>query len=195
MAYALRCFTLLSLGACGSCGLVSEGDVSSGAFLDTGDAALRRAIVDDEMLQSAHAECDVRELARLTDTRTDNSSVQHYASTMLQEHGALFVELRQLAQERGGTLPYEMSDEGADQLNMLRSDVGPPFDRAYLAGQIQLQQAAQAAFYELQRGLDGGVRHWALESADVWRRDEAWARQIYGAILTGTGIDDTRRDP
>ena len=187
-------FRYLSLGAmaaCTSCGDAAQFEEVS----EPRSAHQRLAASYNDVIRHGREECDVREMARLGQQRGNTGSVQHYASTVTDEHGTLFINLQQTVQNRGGALAYEMTAAGAQQYEQLANYAGSNFDRSYLAGQIQLQQATQASLSDLQATNDSEIRTWAQQAANVWQRDEQWARQIYASIIIDTDVDDSVEGP
>ena len=187
LAFAsLRCLALGAVTACTSCG--SDLTQGSQAFAAPGDLDRSLKLDFNTILSGGRSECDATQLAILAERRSELGSVQHYASTLEQEHSALFQELQAIVtRSRGAALPYEMSADGVGQYNCLANYAGSNFDRTFLVGQIHMQEAAQTTLASLRDG-DGELSAWAQRAASLWQRDETWARQIYGSIVLGGGI-------
>jgi putative membrane protein len=116
------------------------------------------------MIKAAESDQIEIQTSQLALQRSKNPNVRQYAQRMIQEHRASSKRLQPIAQQRGVTLPTDISSEDIFLLNQLQQFSGAIFDQAYWTGQIQSHAKTQAEYRRyLCEGKDPELRAFASQ--------------------------------
>jgi len=83
------------------------------------------------------------QLGQLATTRAQSADVKQFAWTMVSEHTAALVELKQAAGDAGGPFPTELDDNRRAVQNRLASLHGAEFDREYMNVMVDTHQQVE----------------------------------------------------
>lgn len=117
------------------------------------------------------AQSDMTEImtSRLALQRSTNSNVRAFAQRMIQHHTMSSNQLKQLAQQKGVTLPQIPNALGEALMRRLAGLRGAQFDQAYMAGQVQAHTATEAEYqrYLQSQGGDPAVKAFASQGVQL----------------------------
>lgn len=130
----------------------------------TKDAKLSHA--DREFIEKAAkggmAEVELGQLAR---DHASNEQVKQFAAKMVTDHSKANEELRQLAQEKGVTMPAGPSHMDNHEMTKLSKLTGADFDREYMKNMVKDHQKDVKEFQkEASKAKDPDVRNFAAKT-------------------------------
>jgi putative membrane protein len=95
------------------------------------------------------------EAAKLALERSQNDKIKQFAQKMIADHGKADAELKQLAQQKGVTLPTELMSRHQMMLDELRDEGTPEeFDEAYRRAMLASHKEAVSMFDEMKDDAD-----------------------------------------
>ena len=160
----------------------SAPSLSSPSSSSTPSRATQASSLDREfMTMAAHSDSFEIKSSQLALQKSSSPEVKQYAQKMIDEHTQSTNQLKQIAAQKGATLP---SDPGAfnqavlDQLTPLS---GTEFDRAYLEAQANGHMQAVAVFRtESGRGQDTALKQFAARLLPTIEQHYTMASQLTG---------------
>lgn len=93
------------------------------------------ALSDDDnkfLMEAASGGMMEVELGQLAQQKAQNAKVKEFGSMMVTDHTKANNELKDLAQQKGATLPTMMKDEHQKHVKELSEKTGADFDKAYM---------------------------------------------------------------
>lgn len=114
------------------------------------------------MLQAAHSDQTEIQTSRLALQKSRSQAVRSFAQRMIQEHTKSTQQLKQIAQQKGVTLPTDVGAENQPLLSQLKKLSGTAFDQAYMTGQVQAHNKTEQRFKAyLRQGQDPQLKTFA----------------------------------
>jgi putative membrane protein len=102
------------------------------------------------------------EMGRLALQHGSNEKVKQFGQRMVDDHTNANDQLKQLASQKGVTLPSEVNAKQKSTINKLSQLSGPEFDRVYMADMVKDHQEDVAEFqHEANSGNDPDVKAFA----------------------------------
>lgn len=129
-------------------------------------------------------------LGNLAEQNASNDAVKQFGSKMMADHSKANDELRQIADQKGITLPSHLDTQDKQQSTMLQSKKGPAFDKAYTRDMVKDHEADIAEFRrEAEYGKDPAVKAWAQQTLPMLEQHLALAKQVAGQV----GVENTSK--
>ena len=147
---------LLALGA-----TVAYGQGSYGH--DTASSTAKLSHSDREFIENAAkgGMAEV-ELGQFAQQHASNEQVKQFAAKMVTDHSKANEELRQLAQEKGVTMPAGPSHMDNHEMTKLSKLTGADFDREYMKNMVKDHEKDVKDFQkEASKARDPDVKNWA----------------------------------
>ena len=102
------------------------------------------------------------EMGRLALQHASNEKVKQFGQRMVDDHSNANDQLKQLASQKGVTLPTEVNAKQKSTINKLSQLSGSEFDRAYMADMVKDHHEDVAEFqHEANSGKDSDVKTFA----------------------------------
>lgn len=136
------------------------------------------------------AQSDMSEImtSRLALKRSTNPNVRAFAQRMIEHHTMSSNQLKQLAQQKGVTLPEVPNAQGEALMRRLSGLSGAQFDQAYMTGQVQAHAATEAEYrrylQESQQGGDPDVRAFANQGVQMVAQHRQTATNMMARRMT-----------
>jgi len=112
-----------------------------------------------------------------------SDAVKEFGNRMVTDHSQANDQLRQLAQQKGITLPSHMDAKDKRVNKLLQSKQGAAFDQAYIRDMVEDHEADVAEFRkEATNGKDPEVKAWAQKTLPVLEQHLATAKQVAGQV-------------
>ncbi|MGI0485074.1 DUF4142 domain-containing protein [Pantanalinema rosaneae CENA516] len=129
--------------------------------------------------QAAEAGLAEVELGQLAVQRAGSSEVREYAQEMVQEHTQANDELKQLATQKGITLPQTLNQQHQTAKTNLSNLSGAAFDRAYM-DLMRQDHAKVVSLFQQQasQGQDPELRNWAAKTLPTLQEHAQEAQSI-----------------
>jgi putative membrane protein len=129
-------------------------------------------------------------LGNLAKQNGGSDAVKGFGDKMVTDHSQANEELRQLAQQKGITLPSDVNSKDKKINKMLASKQGSDFDKAYIHDMVKDHEADVAEFRnEAENGKDPEVKAWAQKTLPVLEQHLATAKQVAGQV----GVDNSKK--
>jgi putative membrane protein len=152
------------------------------AAKESKDAKLARG--DAKFLKEA-AEGNLAEvrLGELADQRAASDSVKQFGKRMATDHQKAYDELKQLASQKGVTVPTAL-DRGHQRLfDRLSKLSGADFDRTYMKEMVKDHDKDVKAFRkEADSGKDADVKSWAGKTLPTLQEHQQQAKQLAASV-------------
>ncbi len=105
------------------------------------------------------------QLAGLAQQHASNDQVKQFAAKMVTDHSKANEEVRQLAQEKGVTMPAGPSHMENHEMTKLSKLTGADFDREFMKGMVKDHEKAVKEFQkEADKAKDADVRNFAAKT-------------------------------
>jgi len=131
------------------------------------------------------------QLGKLAAQKADSADVKEFGQRMVDDHSKAGDELKQLASDKGVTLPTEIPSKEQKLMNRLQGLSGPAFDKAYMEAMVKDHEHDVNAFRNAsQKGPDADVKAWAAKTLPTLQDHLQMARQTaekVGAALASSG--------
>jgi putative membrane protein len=123
------------------------------------------------------------ELGRLAAQKAKSPDVKKFAQRMVADHAKAIVELKQLASNKGITLPAEPNAEQKAEKDRLSKLSGAEFDSEYMSMMSAAHDKAVAAFEdESQHGSTPDVKAWATKILPTLKEHQSMAKDIFAKL-------------
>jgi putative membrane protein len=160
-------------------------------------SSMSRAATSDEsgsdhmfVMKAAQGGMAEVSLGNLAKQNGGSDAVKQFGSKMVTDHSQANNELRQLAQQKGITLPTDVDSKDKRLSKKLESKQGSEFDKAYIQDMVKDHEADVAEFRrEAESGKDPEVKAWAQKTLPVLEQHLAAAKQVAGQV----GADNTKK--
>jgi putative membrane protein len=128
------------------------------------------------------------EMGRLASERGSSDAVKQFGQRMVTDHGKANDELKQLAQEKGVTVPTELNSKDKKQLDRLSKLSGADFDKAYARDMVRDHNKDVKEFQkQAQKGRDADLKSWAGKTLPVLQEHEQQAKQMSASVGAAGG--------
>ncbi|WP_432807797.1 DUF4142 domain-containing protein [Pantanalinema sp. GBBB05] len=119
------------------------------------------------------------QLGQLAVERAGSSEVKQYAQEMIQEHTQANNELKQLAAQKGITLPQTLNQQHQTAKANLSSLSGAAFDRAYM-DLMKQDHAKVVSLFQQQanQGQDPDLKNWAAKTLPTLQEHKQMAQSV-----------------
>jgi putative membrane protein len=125
-------------------------------------------------------------LGRLAEQNATSDAVKKFGARMVEDHMRLSKELRDLASQKGISLPDGLDQKHQQLMEQLTKLRGADFDRAYTGDMVEGHQKAIDQFEtEAKSGQDPDVKAWAEKSLSTLREHLRMAQQLAKEIKGG----------
>jgi putative membrane protein len=126
------------------------------------------------------------ELGRLASEHGSSDAVKQFGQRMVTDHGKANDELKQLAQEKGVTLPTELDSKHKKTMDRLSKMSGAEFDRAYAKEMVRDHNKDVKDFQRAaQKGRDADLKSWAGKTLPVLQEHQQQAQQMSASVGGG----------
>jgi len=116
-----------------------------------------------------------------------SDAVKQFGDKMVTDHSQANDQLKQLAQQKGITLPSGPSAKDKRTSKMLQSKQGADFDKAYIDDMVKDHETDVAEFREeAQNGKDPEVKAWAQKTLPTLEQHLANVKEIAGQVGADT---------
>lgn len=123
------------------------------------------------------------ELGQLAVEKSSNEDVKRFAQLMVEDHGKANEDLKQLATQKGVSLPSEPTAKQKAKKEQLSKLSGDEFDRAYMSDMLKDHKADIAAFEkESDSGNDSDIKRFASQALPTLRAHLKQAESVTGKI-------------
>jgi putative membrane protein len=114
------------------------------------------------VMEAAHGGMAEVELGKLAAEKGSSDAVKQFGKRMAEDHGKASDELKQLAQQKGVTLPTDLDAKHKQLRERLTKLTGAEFDRAYANEMVKDHKKDVADFKrEASRAKDPDLKAWA----------------------------------
>jgi len=122
-------------------------------------------------------------LGQLAVEKSSNEDVKRFAQRMVEDHGKANEDLKQLAAQKGVSLPSEPSAKQKAKKERLSKLSGDEFDRAYMSDILKDHRTGIAAFeQESDSGTDSDIKKFASQALPTLREHLKQAESVTGKI-------------
>jgi putative membrane protein len=123
------------------------------------------------------------ELGQLAAEKSSNEEVKRFAERMVEDHGKANENLKQLAAQKGVSLPSEPSAKQKANKERLAKLSGEEFDKAYMSDMLNDHRTDIAAFeQESDSGKDSDIKEFASQALPTLREHLKQAESVTGKI-------------
>lgn len=134
------------------------------------------------MIKAAQSDLTEIQTSQLALQRASNPQVREYAQMMINEHTQSSNKLKQLARQKGVTLPTTPGPDGQALLARLRPLSGAQFDRPYMLGQANAHAKTETEYRkQLRQGQDQNVRAFASQVLPIVAEHRRMAQNMVAA--------------
>ncbi len=128
-----------------------------------------------QVVQDSMAEV---QLGQLASQRALRDEVKQFGQRMVRDHTQVHNELKQLAAQKGITLPQDSGDEHREVMENLSKLSGADFDRAYMNSMAT--EDLSSFEREAQQGQDQDLKAWTTKTLPMLQEHLRVARSITG---------------
>lgn len=155
--------TLIAIGAVALLGVTAPAQ-QTGTMSRRNENALNAMDKKFVMMAAQGGMAEVKE-GQLAADKGANSAVKQFGERMVKDHGKANDELKQLATEKGLTLPEDIGAKNRAGYDKLASLSGAAFDRTYSRQEVKDHEQTIALFrQEVKRGHDPDLKRWAQQT-------------------------------
>jgi putative membrane protein len=128
------------------------------------------------------------ELGKLASERGSSDAVKQFGQRMVTDHGKANDELKQLAQQKGVTLPTDLDSKHKKTIDRLSKLSGADFDKAYARDMVRDHDKDVKDFQrESQKAKDADLKSWAGKTLPVLKEHQQQAREMSTSVGGGGG--------
>ena len=138
------------------------------------------------MTEAARGNMAEVELGRLATERGSSDAVKQFGQRMVSDHGKANDELKQLAQQKGVTLPTDLDSKHRKTMDRLSKLSGAEFDKAYAKDMVRDHDKDVKEFQrEAQKAHDADLKSWAGKTLPVLQEHQQQAREMSASVGAG----------
>lgn len=143
-----------------------------------------------EAAQGGQAEV---ELGKLAVGKAVNSDVKSFGQKMVDDHSKANDKLRQVAAEKGLSLPSDLDQKSRAEYNHLEKLSGAAFDRAYVKLMVKDHVKDLADFQrESQKAADPAIRQFVTETLPTLQEHLSMAKDLQSKVVGAAGAGARR---
>lgn len=165
-----------------------------------GDPSALSSADRDFMMKTAVGGMAEVELGRMAAQKAANSDVKTFGKHMVDDHSKANDELKQLASQKGVTLPTEVDAKHKETMDRLSKLNGAAFDNAYVSEMVKDHTEDVLEFErETNQGQNSDVKAWAAKTLPTLRDHMRMISDIEAKMKGGkpvnsnTGNSNSRR--
>lgn len=120
----------------------------------------------------------------LAEKSAESPEVKEFASHMVKDHGDAEQNLKQIAQDKGLSLPAGLSDDKKDTISEINALQGAEFDRKYAAEiGVKAHDEAVSLFEEASKhAKDEDVKAFAEKTLPVLKKHQEMGKELHQSI-------------
>ena len=144
-----------------------------------------RSVTSDQTFLKEAAEGGLAEveLGQLAAEKSSNEDVKRFAERMVEDHAKANENLKQLAAQKGVSLPTEPSPQQKANNERLSKLSGDEFDKAYMSDMLKDHRTDITAFeQESDSGTDSDIKKFASQALPTLREHLKQAESVSGKI-------------
>jgi putative membrane protein len=127
------------------------------------------------------------ELGHLAADKASNAEVKEFAQRMVKDHSQANDQLKQIASQKGVTLPTSLSAKDQATKNKLSKLSGDAFDQAYMSDMLKDHKTDIAAFQkETTNGKDPDVKQFASQTLPTLKDHLKHAQSVSPKLTSST---------
>jgi putative membrane protein len=164
--------------------LVAAAPLQSSAQTTSKETSGKMASSDAKfMTEAARGNMAEVELGRLATERGSSDAVKQFGQRMVSDHGKANDELKQLAQQKGLTLPTDLDSKHKKTIDKLSKLSGAGFDKAYAKEMVRDHDKDVKEFqHEAQKARDADLKSWAGKTLPLLQEHQQQARQMSASV-------------
>ncbi len=168
-------------------GMPGANDPNSPSATMGRDATTMKSPDQDFIMKAAQGGMAEVNLGNLAKQNGGSDAVKQFGDKMVTDHSKANDELRQLAQQKGITLPSDVSGKDKRLGKTLQAKQGSEFDKAYTRDMVRDHQADIAEFKrEAESGKDPEVKAWAQKTLPTLEQHLSAAKQVASQVGADT---------
>jgi putative membrane protein len=137
------------------------------------------------MMKAAEGGMDEVQLGQLATQNAKSDEVKQFGQRMVDDHTKANDQLKQLAEQKGVTLPTELSAKDKSEKEHLAKLQGEQFDRAYMQHMVQDHKKDVAEFKkESTSANDPQLKDWASQTLPTLESHLKQAEQVESAEMS-----------
>jgi putative membrane protein len=122
-------------------------------------------------------------LGQIAKEKSQNQAVRDFAERMITDHGKANDQLKQLATQKGATLPPTLSRTGRTRVDELQGLTGTEFDKAYAKGAVKDHKEDVKEFEKASKDLkDPDLRAWAQQTLPTLQEHQQMAESLETSV-------------
>jgi putative membrane protein len=140
---------------------------------------------DDKKFMTKAAEGGIAEvqLSTIAAQKATNADVKSFANRMVNDHGKANDELKQLAANKGVTLPTDTDKEHKDLADKLQKESGNKFDKDYMESMVKDHDKTVAAFEkESKDAKDADLKNWVSNTLPTLKDHQKMAKETLAKL-------------
>jgi putative membrane protein len=127
-------------------------------------------------------------LGELAQQQAESEEVQQFGQRMVEDHGQVNEQLKQIAEQKGIELPQELPDEAQQLHDELQQNSGAEFDQAYMDEMVSDHEEDVEAFEDyVESAQDPDLRTFAEQTLPTLREHLELARQTQEQVVAAAG--------
>ena len=167
--------------------LMSSGTLLRAADADEGTTKEQHGQFSKKDYKFAHdaAEANLLEvkLGEMAKQKATNPSVQQFADQMIQDHTKANTELKQLAMQKGATLPDKLSHHQESEFEKMQKLSGKDFDKSYAEHAVKDHKKDVKGFQDAMKDVqDPDLKAYAQKTLPVLEHHFQMAEQMESSL-------------
>jgi putative membrane protein len=145
------------------------------------------------VMEAAHGGQAEVELGKLAAGKAVNPDVKSFAQKMADDHSKANDKLRQVASEKGLSLPSDLDQKSRAEYNHLEKLAGAAFDRAYVKLMVKDHVKDVAEFQrESEKAADPAIRQFVTETLPTLQEHLSMAKDLQSKVMAPAGAGSRR---
>ena len=138
------------------------------------------------LVQAARIDMDEVQLGELAQKQGASQAVRDFGQHMVNDHSKANSGLKEIAMQKGASLPAEPSQKQDATLQHLEGLSGPKFDQRYAEGMVKGHTHAVTEFERAAKDLsDTDLRAWAQTTLPLLQEHLRMAKNMEAAVQNG----------
>ena len=145
------------------------------------------------VMEASHGNQAEVELGKLAVGKAVNPDVKSFGQKMVDDHSKANDKLRQVASEKGLTLPSDLDQKSRAEYNQLEKLSGAAFDRAYVKLMVKDHVKDVADFQrESQKAADPAIREFVTGTLPTLQEHLSMAKDLQSKVAAAAGAGSRR---
>ena len=120
---------------------------------------------DSFLKEAANGNMAEVQMGRLAASKSQNPDVVNFGKSMIDDHSANLLKVKELAAQKSVTLPPDVDDNDKTEMSKMEALSGAAFDRAYVKAMVEDHKKDVAAFEKAANTVaDTAVKNYAAET-------------------------------